>query len=67
MTPQNTTRKGDAMGAEWRIGDSFYRDGDLAAHTVLAFTEDGLRMLVRREAYSLARAFTYFMDRRGPA
>ncbi len=44
------------------IGEVFYRDGDSASHTVLAYAADGLRVLVRREAWGLARAFTYFMD-----
>ena len=48
----------------YRVGDVFYRDGDLARHTVLAYAADGLRVLVRREAFGLARSFTYFCDAR---
>ena len=56
------------MGAKsWNVGDKFTRDGDSATHTVLATCEDGLRVLVRREGWGLARSFQYFMDaRRAP-
>lgn len=48
----------------WTVGDVFRRDGDLADHKVIAPCEDGLRVLVRRQAFGLARSFQYFMDAR---
>jgi hypothetical protein len=57
--------EGVSMSAqEWQVGDVFTRDGDLAEHKVLATCEDGLRVLVRRQAFGLARSFQYFMDAR---
>ena len=46
------------------VGDVFYREGDSAKHTVLAFGEHKLTMLVRREAWGLAPSFTYWCDSR---
>lgn len=53
------------MGASnWMVGDVFLRDGDSAEHKVIATGENGLTVLVRRQAWGLARSFQYFMDAR---
>lgn len=58
------TDREEDMSTNWVVGDVFVRDGDSAEHKIIATCEDGLRVLVRRQSWGLARSFQYFMDAR---